>query len=158
MDVALIVIHGISLPRGEFGTGYVDQLFLNELVVSDHDSIADLDGVRVSSHLLIDRVGRTAQYVPFDEQAWHAGDSSWRNRARCNEFAIGIELEGTDDEPYTQAQYRTLTKVTIALFARYPRLSPDSVVGHQEIAPDRKTDPGPAFDWPRYLLSITPPP
>ncbi|MCZ6619156.1 MAG: 1,6-anhydro-N-acetylmuramyl-L-alanine amidase AmpD [Gammaproteobacteria bacterium] len=157
MDVALIVIHGISLPKGEFATGCVDRLFLNQLDVTSHGSFADLDGVRVSSHLLIDRVGRTTQYVPFDEQAWHAGDSSWRNRVRCNAFAIGIELEGTDDQPYADRQYSTLAKVTRALFEMYPRLSPDAIVGHQEVAPGRKTDPGPAFDWSRYLLKIAGP-
>ena len=154
MDVALIVIHGISLPEGEFGNGCVDRLFLNQLDVSGHDSFADLDGARVSSHLLIDRLGRTTQYVAFDEQAWHAGDSCWKNRVRCNEFSIGIELEGTDNRPYTSPQYSTLAKITRALFEMYPQLSPDAIVGHLEVAPARKTDPGPAFDWPRYLLSI----
>jgi AmpD protein len=154
MDVALIVIHGISLPKGEFGTGCVDRLFLNQLDITSHDSFADLDGVQVSSHLFIDRAGRPTQFVPFDEQAWHAGVSSWRNRSRCNDFAIGIELEGTDDQPYTDLQYSTLAKITRALFEMYPRLSPDAIVGHQEVAPARKTDPGPAFEWPRYLLSI----
>ncbi|MCZ6640358.1 MAG: 1,6-anhydro-N-acetylmuramyl-L-alanine amidase AmpD [Gammaproteobacteria bacterium] len=158
MDVSLIVIHGISLPEGEFGNGCVDRLFLNQLDVNDHQSFADLECVQVSSHLLIDRLGRTTQYVPFDEQAWHAGNSSWKNRSHCNEFSIGIELEGTDDRPYTSRQYSTLAKVTRALFKMYPRLSADSIVGHLEVAPERKTDPGPAFDWPRYLLSITPPP
>jgi len=156
MDVALIVIHGIYLPEGEFGNGCVDRLFLNQLDVNDHQSFADLDGVRVSSHLLIDRLGRTTQYVGFDEQAWHAGDSCWRNRFGCNEFSIGIELEGTDYRPYTTRQYSTLVKVTRALLEMYSRLSPDAIVGHLEVAPERKTDPGPAFDWPRYLLSITP--
>ena len=157
MDVALIVIHGISLPKGEFGTGCVDKLFLNELDVSSHDSFGDLDGVRVSSHLLIDRLGEITQYVAFDEKAWHAGVSSWRNRPECNDFAIGIELEGTDVQPYSDLQYVVLTKVTRALFEKYPGLSGEAIVGHQEIAPGRKTDPGSAFDWPRYLLSITPP-
>ena len=156
MEISLIVIHAISLPEGEFGTGCVIDLFLNQLDVTSHDSFADLDGIRVSSHLLIDRHGEVTQFVAFDEKAWHAGVSSWRHRPGCNDFAIGIELEGTDRQPYTDLQYLRLEEVTRVLLKKYPRLSADAIVGHQEIAPGRKTDPGDAFDWPRYLLSIIP--
>jgi AmpD protein len=150
-DVALIVVHGISLPPGEFGTGLVDALFTNTLPAELDPRIADLRTTRVSAHVFVDRSGVVTQYVPFDRRAWHAGESSWRQRGGCNDYSIGIELEGSDDVPYTDAQYRSLIAVSRALFARYPRLSADAVVGHQEVAPGRKTDPGPAFDWRRYL-------
>ncbi len=150
-DVSLIVVHGISLPPGEFGTGAVEALFTNSLDVHTDSRLADLEGVTVSAHLFIDRRGRTTQFVPFDERAWHAGVSAWRGREGCNDFAIGIELEGEDDRPYTRAQYRRLARVLAALLERYPRLSRAAIVGHQEIAPGRKTDPGPLFDWPHVL-------
>ena len=153
-DVALIVIHGISLPPGQFGTGLVDALFTNTLPDDLDQPMADLRTTRVSAHVFVDRSGLVTQYVPFDRRAWHAGNSSWRQRDGCNDYSIGIELEGTDDVPYTDAQYRSLIAVSLALFARYPRLSADAVVGHQEVAPGRKTDPGPAFDWGRYLRGL----
>ena len=146
-DVSLIVLHGISLPPGRFGTGLVEDLFLNRLDVHTDPALTDLEGVRVSSHLFINRRGRVIQFVPFDERAWHAGVSEWRGRSGCNDFAIGIELEGTDFKPYTQAQYRRLDQVLAALLHHYPKLSVSAIVGHQEIAPARKTDPGPNFDW-----------
>ena len=151
----MIVVHGISLPPGKFGSGMIDRLFLNELDTATASEVADLEGLEVSSHLLIDRRGRCTQYVPFDRRAWHAGASSWRGRPGCNDFAIGIELEGTDARRYTAAQYRRLVLVTDALFDIYPRLAPDAIVGHFEIASGRKTDPGPSFDWSRYLLDLT---
>jgi len=150
-DIALLVIHGISLPPGRFGTGMVEDLFLNRLEVSVDSSLADLAGARLSSHLFIDRRGRTIQFVPFHERAWHAGISNWRGREGCNDFAIGIELEGVDDRAYTRAQYSRLASVLRALLARYPRLSRNAIVGHQEISPGRKTDPGPVFDWAGVL-------
>lgn len=153
-DIALLVIHNISLPAGRFGTGHVEALFCNELDCGLHGSFAELQGVAVSAHLLIARTGRITQFVPFNARAWHAGVSRWRGRSRCNDFSIGIELEGTDTRPFTKAQYRALTRVTGALLARYPRLSPDAIVGHADIAPGRKTDPGPAFDWARYLGAL----
>jgi AmpD protein len=146
-DISLIVIHGISLPPGRFGTGMVIDFFLNRLDVRADPSLADLEGVTVSAHLFIDRRGRVTQLVPFDERAWHAGLSRWRGRERCNDFSIGIELEGVDERPYTRAQYARLAGVLRALLDRYPHLSRGAIVGHQEIAPERKTDPGPAFDW-----------
>lgn len=153
-DIALLVIHNISLPAGRFNTDYVASLFCNTLDCTAHPSFADLAGLEVSAHLFIRRGGQMIQFVPFDERAWHAGASSWRGRARCNDFAIGIELEGVDERPYTKAQYRSLVRVTRALLQRYPRLCSDAIVGHAEIAPGRKTDPGPAFDWKRYLSAL----
>jgi AmpD protein len=153
-EISQVIIHGISLPPGEFGTGDVEGLFTNTLDVSKDARLADLEGVRVSAHLFIDRRGRTTQFVPFDERAWHAGISQWRGREGCNDFAIGIELEGEDQRPYTKAQYARLTKVLVALLARYPSLSRAAIVGHQEVAPGRKTDPGPSFDWASLLAEL----
>lgn len=152
-EPALIVVHGISLPPGRFGTGLVDQFFAGRLPAEVADTL-ELTGVRVSSHLLIDRKGTPTQYVPFDRRAWHAGVSSWEGRPNCNDYAIGIELEGTDSRPYTGAQYRALVRVTGILLTAYPRLSPEAIVGHNEVAPGRKTDPGPSFDWHRYLTEL----
>ncbi|MEZ5558821.1 MAG: 1,6-anhydro-N-acetylmuramyl-L-alanine amidase AmpD [Pseudomonadales bacterium] len=152
----LVVVHCISLPPGRYGSGDVERLFGNALDADSHPAYADLRGVRVSAHLFIDRRGRVTQFVAFDRRAWHAGASSWRGRPRCNDFSIGVELEGCDDRAYTAAQYRRLRLVLQALFARYPHLAPDAVVGHQEVAPGRKTDPGPGFDWRRLLLEFGP--
>ncbi len=154
LDVALVVIHCISLPPGRFGGNDVRRLFLNELDCDSDASYRSLRGVRVSAHLFIDRRGRANQFVPFDRRAWHAGVSTWRGRSDCNDFSIGIELEGTDSGGYTQAQYRKLERVIKALWRRYPRLAADAIVGHQEIAPERKTDPGPRFDWRRVLQPL----
>ncbi len=153
-DISLVVVHGISLPPGRFGTGLVEALFTNTLDATAHPGLADLDGVRVSAHLLIARRGRMTQFVPFDRRAWHAGRSSHRGRPDCNDYSIGIELEGTDRRGYTDSQYLRLKETLAALFARYPRLSLGDVVGHAEVAPGRKTDPGPAFDWPRLFGSF----
>ncbi len=147
-DISLIVVHGISLPPGEFGGAEIEALFCNEL---DHPELTELADYRVSSHLLIDRRGRCTQFVAFDQRAWHAGESVWRGRSRCNDFSIGIELEGTDTRLYTQAQYRKLGHVIGALLAHYPRLAADAIVGHLEVAAGRKTDPGPAFNWHAVL-------
>ena len=155
-DIALVVVHGISLPPGEFGTGMVEALFTNTLDTTVHPSLAELAGVRVSSHLLISRRGAVTQFVPFDRRAWHAGVSSHRGRERCNDYSIGIELEGTDHRPYANSQYERLAAVLAALLLRYPRLSLVDVVGHAEIAPGRKTDPGPSFDWPRLFRLLGP--
>lgn len=149
-DIELLVIHNISLPPGEFGTACIDQLFCNELDCDAHPFFDGLRELRVSSHLLIDRRGEVRQYVAFDQQAWHAGQSCFDGRERCNEFSIGIELEGTDDCKFTVAQYQTLVAVTRLLMASYPALSVQGIVGHSDIAPGRKTDPGPCFDWDFY--------
>lgn len=152
--ISLLVIHGISLPPGRFGTGLVEDLFLNRLDCRADPALADLEGVKVSAHVLIDRRGRATQFVAFDRRAWHAGISSWCGRTGCNDFSIGIELEGEDARPYTARQYRRLTQITRALLDRYPTLAPEAIVGHQEIAPGRKTDPGPAFDWRRFFVAL----
>jgi AmpD protein len=149
-DIALLVIHNISLPPGQFGGNQVRQFFTNCLDCSADARLADLAGVCVSAHLFIDRVGTQTQFVAFDRRAWHAGQSSYRGRVGCNDYSIGIELEGTDHVPYEDAQYAALAEVTATLIERYHRLSLDAVVGHMEVAPGRKSDPGPSFDWPRF--------
>lgn len=144
----LIVVHGISLPPGEYGGPWVDLLFTNRLPRDAHpyfESIADL---RVSTHLLIRRDGELVQYVPFHRRAWHAGASCWQGRERCNDFSIGIELEGTDSDPYESIQYAMFGRIVALLCRSYPTLGPERIAGHDEIAPGRKTDPGIAFDWP----------
>jgi N-acetyl-anhydromuramoyl-L-alanine amidase len=145
----LIVVHGISLPPGEFGGPWIDRLFTNTLPPEAHPYFAQVAARRVSSHLAVGRDGAVTQYVKFTERAWHAGQSSYRGRSACNDFSVGVELEGTDTLPYEPAQYGALAEIVAALSAAYPQLSPDRLVGHSDIAPGRKTDPGPAFDWPR---------
>ena len=147
----LIVLHCVSLPAGEFGSGLPSQLFTGTLDIGAHESFASLAGVRVAPHLFIDRDGVVEQFVPFDRPAWHAGESQWMNRQGCNRFSLGIELEGTWESPFAEAQYDALLEVCTALFQRYRSLAPNAIVGHQEIAPGRKQDPGPHFDWQRLL-------
>lgn len=147
--VELIVIHGISLPPGEFGGPWIDALFTNTLDPGAHDYFSQIAELRVSTHLLIRRNGELVQYVPFHRRAWHAGESVYAGRHRCNDFSIGIELEGTDELPYEDCQYLQLATVITALRAAYPTLAPGWLTGHADIAPGRKTDPGPAFDWKR---------
>jgi AmpD protein len=144
----LVVVHGISLPPGEFGGPWIDRLFTNDLPADVHPYFAEVAGLLVSSHLVIARDGTVTQYVSFNDRAWHAGRSSYQGRAACNDFSIGIELEGADTIAYEPAQYRALADVVAALCAAYPSLSSERLVGHSDIAPGRKTDPGPAFDWP----------
>ncbi|MFP3939176.1 MAG: 1,6-anhydro-N-acetylmuramyl-L-alanine amidase AmpD [Thermoanaerobaculia bacterium] len=145
----LVVVHGISLPPGETGGPWIDRLFTNRLDPEDHPYFREIQGLRVSAHLLIRRDGEPVQYVPFHRRAWHAGASSWRGRERVNDFSVGIELEGTDELPYEEAQYRRLAEMVRALRAAYPGIGPDALAGHSDVAPGRKTDPGPAFDWER---------
>ncbi|MFZ1326687.1 MAG: 1,6-anhydro-N-acetylmuramyl-L-alanine amidase AmpD [Candidatus Contendobacter sp.] len=149
VSVELLVIHGISLPPGEFGGPWIDALFTNALAADAHPYFQAIANLRVSAHVLIRRDGELMQYVPFHRRAWHAGASCFANRSCCNDFSIGIELEGVDDQPYTDRQYRRLAAVVAALRVVYPALTPDRWVGHADIAPGRKTDPGPAFDWVR---------
>ncbi len=149
MTVDLIVVHGISLPPGEFGGPWIDALFTNTLDPAAHPFFQAIAGLRVSAHLLIRRDGEPIQYVPFHRRAWHAGVSSFADRPHCNDFSIGIELEGADHIPYDDRQYSRLAAVIAALRTTYPTLAPDRLVGHADIAPGRKTDPGPAFDWER---------
>ena len=153
--IDLLVLHGISLPPGEFGGPWIDALFAGTLDCTAHPYFTSLVGLRVSAHLLICRDGTLLQYVPFIQRAWHAGASSFEGRANCNDFSIGIELEGDDHTPYSDAQYQTLTPVVRSLVLAYPRITPTRIVGHSDIAPDRKTDPGAAFDWRRLRVSLT---
>jgi AmpD protein len=143
----LIVVHCVSLPEGQYATGAPERLFLDQLDLTEHPSFHDLEGVHVAPHLFIDRLGNIQQFVGFDHQAWHAGVSSWQHRSGCNNYSIGIELEGTVNSPFTQAQYRVLTATCRWLLARYPSIGFDAIVGHMEIAPTRKNDPGRGFDW-----------
>jgi AmpD protein len=144
----LLVVHGISLPPGEFGGPWIDALFTNQLPRDAHPYFATIADLRVSAHLLVRRDGEVVQYVPFHRRAWHAGASAWRGRERCNDFSIGIELEGTDASAYEPVQYAVLARVVALLCDAYPTLSADALVGHSDIAPGRKSDPGIAFDWP----------
>jgi AmpD protein len=152
--IDLLIIHNISLPPGRFGGGFIESLFTNCLDCSAHPALAELDGLAVSAHLLIDRDGAVTQFVPFLLRAWHAGVSRFGGRDNCNDFSIGIELEGTDLLPYTNAQYERLAQVTAALRRRFPGIVPGRIVGHSDVAPGRKSDPGPAFDWARYRQRI----
>ena len=145
--IDLLVIHNISLPPGEFGTGYASALFLNELDLSADPWFSNLVGLTVSAHFLIERDGTITQFVSCHDRAWHAGVSSFQGRDACNDFSIGVELEGTDNLPYTEAQYAALGRLTKTLRQHYPLAH---VRGHCHIAPVRKTDPGQSFDWPRY--------
>ncbi len=148
---SLVVIHGISLPPDEFGGDGVARLFTNTLDPLAHPYYATIAHLRVSAHFFIRRDGELQQFVACNDRAWHAGVSSWRGRERCNDYAIGIELEGADDIPYADAQYATLAALLCALRERYPLAA---AVGHSDVAPGRKTDPGPAFDWDR-LSALT---
>jgi len=147
--VDLIVIHGISLPPGEFGGPWIDRLFAGCLPADAHPFFRGIVASRVSAHALVLRTGEIVQYVPFGRRAWHAGPSEYRGRSACNDFSIGIELEGTDDRPYEEVQYERLAALIEALLAAYPTLGRERIAGHSEIAPGRKTDPGAAFDWAR---------
>ncbi len=154
-EISLLVIHNISLPPGQFGNNFVDQFFTNKLDPNKDPYFEEIYEKKVSSHLFIDREGLLTQFVPFDKAAWHAGVSEFKGRDNCNEFSIGIELEGTDDLEYSSNQYKTLIEVTKALMEAYPNISADNIVGHQDIAPVRKTDPGEAFDWDLYKSSLS---
>lgn len=149
----LIVIHGISLPPGQYGGPWINALFTNTLDPGAHPYFAGIHQLRVSAHLLIRRDGEVVQYVPFHRRAWHAGVSHYAGRERCNDFSVGIELEGSDDAPYEPVQYLRLAEVIAALERAYPHLSRERLVGHSDIAPGRKSDPGPAFDW-HHLHSL----
>jgi AmpD protein len=154
MEPELLVIHSISLPPGCYGGDEIEQLFTNCLDWDAHPYFQTIRGIEVSAHLLLRRCGELVQFVSTDHRAWHAGRSCWRGRDNCNDFSIGIELEGDEVDPYTDAQYRSLVAVTAALMRYYPALCPEHIVGHCDIAPGRKTDPGPAFDWQRYRASL----
>ena len=146
-DIRLIIIHSICLPPKVYGEVYVEDFFLNKLSTSDHVYFEEIKDLKVSSHLYIKRNGELIQFVPFNKRAWHAGESSYKGVIDCNNYSIGIELEGTDDDEFTRQQYQRLKEVLICLLATYPRLNSQAIVGHSDIAPGRKTDPGPKFDW-----------
>jgi len=152
--ISLLVIHNISLPPGQFGGGYIHDFFTNQLNPGGDPFFTEIADMQVSAHLLIERTGTVTQFVPFAKRAWHAGRSCFQQRENCNDFSIGIELEGTDAEPYTDEQYQTLSTITHVLMGHYPALVAQNIVGHSDIAPGRKTDPGPSFDWERYRLLL----
>jgi len=149
-----LVIHAISMPPGEYGGADVECLFCNSLDFTGHHYYREIDGIAVSAHLFIRRDGQVIQFVPFQERAWHAGISTLDGRGCVNDFSIGIELEGSDYAPFEEAQYRVLVEVTRALQTAYPGITPERIVGHAEIAPERKTDPGPYFNWERYRHAL----
>ncbi|HHI92894.1 MAG TPA: 1,6-anhydro-N-acetylmuramyl-L-alanine amidase AmpD [Gammaproteobacteria bacterium] len=153
--IDLLVIHAISLPAGEFGGPWIDALFCNRLDPAAHPDFTGICQLTVSAHALIRRDGEIAQYVPFQQRAWHAGQSQFQGREACNDFSIGIELEGCDNKPFEPVQYQRLARLTRALMHTYPDIKPERVVGHSDIAPGRKTDPGPHFDWPQFRQLLT---
>lgn len=149
-EISLLVIHCISLPPEQFGGEFIEQLFCNRLDPDEHPYFREIHQLRVSAHLLIRRDGELLQFVAFDQRAWHAGVSSFQGRERCNDFSIGIELEGSVNQAFSDDQYRQLARVSRLLLEAYPRLNQANIVGHSDIAPDRKTDPGPYFDWKKF--------
>ena len=153
-EVSLLVIHNISLPPGNYGGDYIEKFFTNQLDHAEHPYFQDIVDLKVSSHLLIKRDGSITQFVPFNKKAWHAGISIFRGREDCNEFSIGIELEGTDESKYEKEQYESLISVTKELMSFFPDIKKDTIVGHSDIAPDRKTDPGKSFDWNYFRSNL----
>jgi len=153
--VNLLVIHNISLPPGQFGTPYIEQFFQNDLPWGEHPYFKTIQGLEVSAHFLIKQNGELVQFVSCDERAWHAGASSFCGEENCNDYSIGVELEGTDSTPYTEAQYLSLVTLTRQLQVKFPEISASRIKGHSDIAPGRKTDPGASFDWPRYLSALS---
>jgi AmpD protein len=153
-SISLLVIHNISLPPGKFGTGCVQKFFTNQLDPSQDPYFQTIADLKVSAHLFIERDGTITQFAPLDARAWHAGVSSFNGVANCNDYSIGIELEGCDNIAYTDAQYEALATVSNQIMRAYPHITPERIVGHNHIAPDRKTDPGEAFDWLRYRASL----
>ncbi|HHR6130998.1 TPA: 1,6-anhydro-N-acetylmuramyl-L-alanine amidase AmpD [Providencia alcalifaciens] len=152
-EPSLLVIHNISLPPGQFGGPYINQLFTGTLNPEEHPFFDEIKHLRVSAHCLIRRDGEIIQYVPFNKRAWHAGQSNYQGREKCNDFSIGIELEGTDYQAFTEAQYITLAKLTKLLITKFPQIE-QNITGHSDIAPHRKTDPGPYFDWQHYKNAL----
>jgi len=153
-DISLVVIHSISLPPGQFGGNFIDHLFTNTLDPEKHPYFSQIENLRVSVHLLIDRKGAITQYVPFKKRAWHAGESKFDGCRECNDFSIGVELEGSDELPYEAVQYKKLRDVTKLIMVNWPLVTKDRITGHCNIAPDRKTDPGPCFDWDYFYKSL----
>lgn len=156
-DINLLVIHNISLPPGVFGNDYIDKLFTNSITDADPSDVQAHAFAPVSAHILINRLGQLTQYVSFVDRAWHAGESTFDGVAHCNNYAIGVELEGCDDIPYESIQYKKLAQLALLLCQHYPGIGIERMVGHNQIAPQRKTDPGPAFDWPHFRSLLTQP-
>lgn len=153
-EISLLVIHNISLPPAQFKTGKVQAFFQNQLDANEHPYFAGIAELRVSAHFLIERDGEVTQFVSCLDRAWHAGVSCFQGREACNDFSLGIELEGTDEEPFTEAQYVTLIELTRQLRGAFAAITPDRICGHSDIAPGRKTDPGPYFDWARFRAAV----
>ena len=153
-DISLLVIHSISLPPKKYNTDHIERFFLNELDFSSHNFYKNIDGMKVSAHVLIKRNGEIIQFVPFNKRAWHAGVSSYKGKNDCNNFSIGIELEGSDDDIFEDIQYEKLSLITSLLIEEYDLITKDNIKGHSDIAPERKTDPGVLFDWDRYLTNV----
>lgn len=149
-DISLLIVHNISLPPGQFGGDAIERFFCNRLDAGEHPYFETIADLKVSAHALIQRDGAVVQFVSLLERAWHAGRSSFCGREECNDFSIGIELEGTDDMPYTEAQYRSLARLSRLIMVAWPDIDPSRITGHSDVAPGRKTDPGPAFDWPYF--------
>lgn len=145
--IKLVVVHGISLPPGEYGGGHIKDFFCNNLDVDAHEYFDSICEMKVSAHCLIERDGEIIQFVSFLDRAWHAGDSEWRGEQACNDFSIGIELEGCDEQAYSEDQYLSLANLIASLRSKYPAIEKEAITGHSDIAPGRKTDPGLAFDW-----------
>lgn len=152
--VDLLIVHGISLPPGEFGGEHIDRLFCNRLDPGAHPFFREVHALRVSAHVLVRRDGTLTQYVPITRRAWHAGVSSFQGRERCNDYSVGVELEGADHLAYTGAQYAVLADLAAALMRAYPAIDVSRLVGHSQVSPGRKSDPGPAFDWPRLRARV----
>ena len=150
LDISMLVIHNISLPPNEFGGPYIEDFFCNELDCTVHPYFQEIKDMQVSAHLLIRRDGEVVQFVPFNKRAWHAGRSEFNGETECNDFSIGIELEGADEIPFDETQYQVLTQVTQAIMQAYPQIEVARIVGHSDIAPGRKSDPGRCFNWPKY--------
>ena len=153
-DISLLIIHYISLPPEQFGGGYIDDFFQGKLDPQAHPYFKEISALRVSAHCLIERTGRITQYVNFADRAWHAGLSCFEGRDKCNDFAIGIELEGSNEQPFTDAQYSALQALTQEIMRTYPHITKERIVGHCDVSPGRKIDPGQYFDWQRYLQNI----
>lgn len=153
-EISLLVIHNISLPPNEFGGGYVEQFFTNQLSAEGHPFFASIAQMQVSAHFYIDRTGAVVQFVNMEKRAWHAGRSVFEGREECNDFSVGIELEGCDTCAFSEHQYPALIALSSAIMQTYPKITPDRIVGHSDIAPGRKTDPGPFFEWDHYRQSL----
>tara|TARA_B100000524_G_scaffold187805_1_gene97295 strand:+ start:7 stop:546 length:540 start_codon:yes stop_codon:yes gene_type:complete len=153
-DISLIVIHSISLPPEVYGNTYVEDFFMNKLNISDHDYFNEIKDIRVSPHIYIKRTGETIQFVPLNMRAWHAGESCYKGIDDCNNYSIGIELEGTDNDHFSNQQYLSLIQISKLIIKNYPKINKNTIVGHSDISPGRKTDPGNDFEWNRYLDAL----